>query len=466
MDTRVGRNFLTLGAGEALARVVAFAGGVYLARTLGPDLYGVVVLATTVIIYGARISDCGVDLLGVADVARDRQNVGALLANRLGARLVVALVLVVALIAGGLLFAPQPDGDLIAIYGFTLLPIALGSAWALLGQERPEVVAGSRVATECVAVFLVVVLVRQAGDVHRAPLAQLVGEGVGAWLLLRALPSTRVRLRELLQTGPVLTLYRRSWQVVVHALFGLMIFNADFFFLRALRDSATVGYYAAAYALVSFFLNVGRTYSLALLPVLAGASGNPSRQAQLFHAALAQVIAAALPVAIGGTIVADRLIPSVFGTEYLPAVLPLQILCWTIPVAMIRGVLQSVLIAGGRQDQLLMTTTWAVVVNLVLNLVFIVPWGMAGAAIATLCSVLLRVTLMAVCIRRGGLALPAARRFWRPLLAGSGMAVIVVSASMPALWLSIALGAISYTAALTALGGLRLRRGALPELTG
>jgi O-antigen/teichoic acid export membrane protein len=48
---------------------VAFAGGVYLARTLGPDLYGVVVLATTVIIYGARISDCGVDLLGVADVA-------------------------------------------------------------------------------------------------------------------------------------------------------------------------------------------------------------------------------------------------------------------------------------------------------------------------------------------------------------------------------------------------------------
>jgi O-antigen/teichoic acid export membrane protein len=47
----------------------------------------------------------------------------------------------------------------------------------------------------------------------------------------------------------------------------------------------------------------------------------------------------------------------------------------TIPVAMIRGVLQSVLIAGGRQDQLLATTTWAVVVNLVLNLVFIVPWA-------------------------------------------------------------------------------------------
>ena len=464
-ETRVGRNFLALGTGEALARLVAFGGGVYLARTLGPGLYGMVVLAATIILYSARISDCGVDLLGVADVAREPQNIGRLLAERLGARLVVASVLVTALIIVGL-FAPQPDGALIAIYGFTLLPIAFGSAWALLGQERGVVVARARVATESVAVFLIIVMVRHSGDVHRAPLAQLVGEGIGAWLMLRALPQVRVNFRDLLQTGPVLALYRRSWPLVLHALFGLMIYNADFLFLRALRDSATVGHYAAAYALVSFSLNVGQTYSLALLPILSGATGDPARQTHLLQASIAQVIAIGLPVAIGGTLVADQLIVSVFGAAYEPAVRPLQILCWTIPISLTRVVLQTTLIAHGRQDQLLWATSWAVVANLALNLVLILPWGMVGAAAATLVSVLLRVAVMSVFVRRGGVSLPSARRFWRPVLAGSGMAVIVVSAPMPAVWLSIALGVICYAAALTALGGIRLQRGALPEIIG
>src|SRR5206468_10979434 len=37
-DTRVARSFLKLGAGEALARIIAFGATVYLARLLGPGM--------------------------------------------------------------------------------------------------------------------------------------------------------------------------------------------------------------------------------------------------------------------------------------------------------------------------------------------------------------------------------------------------------------------------------------------
>ena len=198
---------------------------------------------------------------------------------------------------------------------------------------------------------------------------------------------------------------------MLHALLGLMIFNIDFFFLRIYRDSATVGYYAAAYALVSFFLNVGNSYSLGLLPVIARAGGDPDRQRHLYHGALVQVFAGALPIAVGGILVADGLIAAAFGGEYLPSVLPLQILCWTIPGSLFRSVAQSVLVAEERQHQLLSSAVWAVACNLALNVALIPTWGMVGAAIASLAAASLRLGLLLRFVQIGGLPLPSLGRF-------------------------------------------------------
>jgi O-antigen/teichoic acid export membrane protein len=461
----VGRGFLTLGAGEALARIIAFGAAVYLARQLGPEVYGSVVLATTILLYGARIVDCGVDLLGVADVARDPAQLPALLPSLLGARLLVALALTSGLLVVGLAVLPPPGGLVLALYGFTLLPFALGAGWAQLGLRQVGIVSISRVATEGFAALLIVVLVRSPEDVARAPLAQLIGDGLGAFLLLRLLPRPAIRLRAILRFDAVVSLYRRSLPLVLHALLGLVIFNSDFFFLRIYRDSATVGYYAAAYALVSFFLNVGNSYALSLLPVIAQAAGDPTRQRHLYHGALAQVGAGAVPIAVGGMLVADRLVAAVFGGAYLPSVVPLQILCWTIPVALFRGVAQSVLVAHGRQDRLLTTTAWAAAGNLGLNVALIPVWGMTGAAIATFTSASLRLVMMLWFIRAGGLPFPSVRRFWRTLVAAGCMSAMVVAVRLPSVWLSIALGGVVYLLALYLVGGIRLHRMSLPELT-
>lgn len=459
-----GRRFLTLGAGEATARVVAFGGAVYLARTLGPQTYGAVILATTIVLYGSRISDAGVDLLGVADVARERERLGELLADRLGARFSVALVLAGALAIAGMAWMPQPEGSVLALYGLTLLPMSLGSAWALLGLQRSDHVAGARMATEALAVALVLVLVHQPGDVGRAPVAQFVGEGAGALLLLRALPRDRLRLRPFLGPRGVVSLYRRSWPLVLHALLGLMIFNVDFLFLRVLRDSATLGWYAASFALVSFCLNVGRTHSLSMLPLMTAAREEPARERALYQAAMAQVLAGTLPIALGGTLVAGPLIVAVFGQEYAPAVLPLQILCWTIPISLFRGMAQNVLIAHGRQALLLTGTIWAVVVNLSLNVILIPAWGMTGAAVATIASVAVRLAYLLYSIRPHGLGLLPVTRVLRPLAGAAAMAAIVVLTRGAAVWIPVTLGAVTYSGALAALGVLRFRRGALPEL--
>lgn len=464
-DARVGLAFLKLGFGEAAARVIAFAATVYLARTLGASLYGVIVLATAVLLYLTFITDCGVDALGVRDVADAPDALPGTLAEILGARLLVGIALAVVTAAVGLLVLPQPDGAILAIYAFSLLPFALGTKWAHLGLEQSGYASMGRMLTEVVATVLILTAVRGPDDLARVPLAQLLGEGAGAFLMLRLLPPGMARLRVALRPEAIRRLLSRSWPLVLHALLGLAIFNSDFIFLRGFRDSTAVGLYAAAYTLISFFLNLGAAYTMTLLPVVTRLRGDAGASKALYDGAMAQVLMGAIPVAVGGFLVAGPVVTLVFGEGYLGSAGPLAILIWTIPVALVRNVSQATLIAYGRQDQLLHTVAWAAAVNVALNLAFIPRWGMLGAAVATLITELVRSTLAVRYVAGHGVPMAGPRRFIKVVAAGAVMAAAVWWSGDRPVLVTVAIGAVSYAAALAAVGGIRFRRNAMPELT-
>ena len=463
-DSTVGRSFLKLGVGEAAARIIAFGATVYLARTLGASVYGVIVLATAVMLYLTFLTDCGVDALGVREVAAAPEALPTLLPSTLGARLMVGTALMVLTVVVGALL-PQPDGAIIAAYAFTLPIYALGTRWVHLGLEQSGRASIGRLLSECVTVVLVLALVRGPDDLGRVPMAQVVGEGLGAIILLRLLPAPLRALRVVLEPARIRTLLQQSWPLIAHALLGLAIFNSDFIFLRIFRDSAAVGIYAAAYALISFFLNLGATYTMTLLPVMTRVRDDRSAVTALYDGSLAQVLAGAIPVAVGGALVAPRLIALVFGADYLAATLPLQILLWSIPVALIRNVSQSALIAYQRQDQLMLTAAWAAGINVALNVALIPGWGLAGAAVATLATEVLRTALAARYAHRLGLPLSSPWRFRRVVVAAAAMAAVVWWLGAQPLVLVVAVGALAYLLALTVVGGITLRKGALPELT-
>lgn len=459
----VGLGFLKLGSGEAIARIVAFGATVYLARSLGAGVYGVIVLATAILLYLNFLTDCGVDALGVREVAAAPDAVPDLLPSVLGARLLVGTALALVTIAVGLTLLPQPEGAILAAYALTLPVIGLGTRWVHLGYEQPGRASLARLVTELAMVALVLALVHAPGDLEHVPLAQVVGEGVGALVLLRLLPARLRRLPVRLELERVRTLFRASWPLILHALLGLAIFNSDFIFLRVFRDSAAVGLYAAAYTLISFFLNLGATYTMTLLPVITRLRDDAVASKALYDDSLAQVLAVALPVAVGGYLVGPGIVDMVFGRGYLASSAPLQVLIWSIPVALIRNVAQGALIAHQRQDQLMHTAAWAAATNVVLNIAFIPRWGLVGAASATLLTEVLRTTLAVIYTARLGLRLPGPMRFARIAAAVTGLAVLVVLTRHLPLLATIAAGATGYAVLLVLVGALRFRRGAIPE---
>lgn len=461
----IGRSVLTLGAGETLSRVVGFAAAIVLARRLGPAGYGVIALAQAVTLYCAYVADMGVHTLGVRDVAARPAEVDVRVPSLVAGRLVVAVLLAIVVGVAGLAALPQPEGAVLAVYALTLLFVALNTRWALLGLERPAPVALARLAGEGLLLVLVLAFVRETGHLARTPLFQVAGDGLAALALLLVLRRAGQRLRLVVDRGLVRETFGRAWPLVLHSLLGLVIYNSDLVVLRAVRESAAVGLYSAAYALVSFLANLGVAYGLALLPPFTrereglGAGVSP-----LYNHAVVAAAALALPAAAGTTFIARDIITLVFGHGYATAATALVVLIWSVPLGFVRTVAQTALIARGRQDLVLRTTSAAAVANVALNVVVIPLFGMVGAAAVTVATEALRTALTFAMARRDGVVTGGVGRLWKALAATGAMVALLAAAPGWPVLARVALGALAFTGALAALGGVRYRPGRLPEI--
>lgn len=455
----VTRTFVVLAGGETGARLLTFATTVILTRRLGPTAFGLLSVATAVRLYLVCMVDGGIDSIGMREAAIQPSFAHRVAPALLVVRTTVAIVLALLVAIAGIAILPQPDGALLAACTLTLFPLALNVRWLLLGLGRTLPPALARLTGEALVFITVFVVLHDPGDVGLVPAAQVLGEGVAALLLAgvaaRSLGPLPVRAAWKI-ARPIL---HESRPLVFHALLGLIIFNADVILLRAFRAPADAGYYAAAYLVIGFLINLGTVfYQSLLLGITRGeqrATGGHDRYAH----ALGQVLLAGIPVAVGGVLLAAPLMQAIFGSAYHAASLPFAILMVSVPASWLRNVAQAGQVANRRSDALLKTSLVAAGTNLGLNLWFIPRYGPVGAASVTLVTEVLRTSIALGWSRSIGLP-GLTRRLWvRPLVGAGLMAAGLLALPTFPVWATVPAGIGLYALVVLPAGGLRRLRG-------
>ncbi|MCC7011633.1 MAG: flippase [Planctomycetes bacterium] len=463
-ESKIARSFAALASGDALARAVAFVAGVFVARRLGAEMFGVMAFGQAVVLYFTHLAACGVDLTGIRDIAQAPERARTHAPSILTFRTLVSAGLIALLIGGALLVLPLLDAAVLALYALTLFGHGPNPKFVLMGLSRPAPVAWARTAGEVLYVALVLAFVERRHDIVYVPWAQALGDILAVLLMTLALRRAGFRLDLELDWPAVRPLFARSFPLVLNILLGLLIFNSDLIVLRFFRDTETVGWYSASYQLISFLINMAWAYSYSLLPSLAQARADTGERQALYQTSLAQSFAVGLPIAVGGGVLSSALIALVFGRDYAQSGPPLAILIASIPWMLHKDVAMVAMIVAGRERAVAAMTAIAVVFNLLANVLVIPRYGMIGAASTTLATEVLRCVLAAWFVRRDGFAWIDPRRLWKSAVAAAAMAAVLVPLLDHPVWLAIPSGAAVYALTLLAMRAVEWRRGAWPVL--
>jgi O-antigen/teichoic acid export membrane protein len=392
MKARLLANLNWLIANKILRLIGELFIGVWIARYLGPEQFGVLNYALAFVAIFGTVARLGMDQVVVRDLTRHPGREGAILGTVFVLKLVaglMALILVIptawvaqngdlsftaliAVIAVGMIFNSLDTYDI--YYQTHILSryvvLARGAAFLFFSVVRVGLILGEySVGYFAAASTLEIAL----GGMFLMGIFRHKQEVKQKWRFERTIMSG------LLRDGWPLII--SSWLIIIHTridqvMIGQMLGNAD------------VGIYSAAVRLSEAWLFMPVFLAQTLMPYFVKIRESNS---SLYHARLIQLYSIMfwLGVLVGVVtiVIGENLVVVLLGEPYRSAYLPLVLTIWTgifISQSVARGIW---MIGENMQRYRLANNLVAVPVNIALNLLLIPRYGVVGAAVSSLVSI-------------------------------------------------------------------------------
>lgn len=463
---RLVRDYAALVTGELASKAAGFLAFAYLARTLGPELYGAVELAVVLALVFALVVDFGLGPIGAREVVKQPGRAPALAFQITATRLLLALPAVAVMSATALLIAPSPAGRRLALlFALSLFATPWTLNWLLQGLNRmlPAAVATALRMT----VFLagVGLLVEGPADLHWVGVAEIAA--VAAMACYYVTVSWR-RLAQLRPPPPegaasgapprgaapgpwkhlgartLGRLLRAASPVAASQLLWALNQTLALPLLAVLAASRELALFGAAHRIVISLNSFIWLYFFNLYPVLTRATtrtpapppGEPAGGAGPGFSTVTrtsfQVTSwGGVLVALAGTLLAGPLCRLAFGDAFAAAGEVFAVLVWVLPIHLLSGHARFSLIAAGHQRDELLAQAAGLAVTAGAGIPSIAAWGMRGAAAAMVLSGGV-VWLVAHSFARRRIGpLPSLAPAWRPAaaaLAAAGLSTWLLPA--------------------------------------
>jgi O-antigen/teichoic acid export membrane protein len=451
-SVRVFKNYSFLASSYAASRLLTFFSLVYIARRLGVQPFGQVNFALAIFTYSTLLTHLGLMTFGTREVARHPgqmvRQVTGILSLRMALTMASFLLL---LVFTYLVTLDRQLKILIILFGLSLFPTAALMDWAFKGVERMNVVGAIEIVRAVPYLALILFWVKQPSHVLRIPIFFFLSTALAALLGLALFRRDYGSLRP--QVEPAF--WKRAMRESLPLGFAFMLLQVyyltDTVVLGFLRGPVFVGWYSAAYKSVAFVLVMGGLFFETTFPVISRHYKQASeRLPWLLNSSLRATVLLAIPMAVGGTILAGPFLTTLYGPDYRAATIAFQLLIWAVAIELIGMNWGYALMACDRSTAYMKAVGFGAVLSVVLNLALIPKLGLMGAGLARLTSS----TFISLCLwfqfRRVS-RLRWAQYLFKPALASALMALLMAFTGHS--WiLRMALGIVVYSGTILLIG--------------
>jgi O-antigen/teichoic acid export membrane protein len=371
---------MTSSVADSVLRFVAYG---YLARQLGPEVFGVNSFMYTTTVFFGSLSDFGLRILAARDIAshpeRMERQVGTILALKLAlATLTYGLMLLFVVLTR----EAAEVRWLAAIYGLSLFAFNMGD-WILIGLEQMHYLGVARIINGVGVFALVFALVRGPQDLL------LVGAIESLTFLLASgyllyVASTKVRIRLIFQLSEWWVLLREAFPLGISMIMIRLSHTLPVLSLGLLASDRAAGIYKAVSLLPTFAEQSNMLLGDALFPtfsrIYAQSAQRFSRLVSLVQKYLA--ITGVFVSALGILIVGPLLI-SVFGKEFQEGLSTFSVLMVVSAVSFSNLIVRKLLPAchAQRRYAIIMTSRTGILLVLSLLLARRGSYGQAWAVL-------------------------------------------------------------------------------------
>lgn len=454
------RNLRAFALAQIAARVAGFAVVILLARELGKSDFGRYTVAIGVVAILTLFVELGMGGYIVREGARQPEFLGRILGHVQILRILLGVIAIGVALGLGLAL-DYDETTLIALLALAVASVfrVLGNSFAAVLQaverarDAATVQAGQALAI-AIAAALVVLLGAGLVSVSLAILVASALTPLGALLLLKRRWKERI---EVTTKGIRKTLAVSAMFSASSGLHSILIY-LDSVLVHAFRGNVETGLYGAAYRVLIGTLLVPAIYVDAATRTISYLARNDrERMARIYSRAVAHLTMLAVPLGIGGSILAEPIILLLYDEAYVPAAPALAILLpsaiFAIPVWV------TAMTAYSLRLERRVAATWGVAVlgNALANVLLVPAVGIEAAAAATLAAEGFAMFTLTVLLRRNGVRAPVWPVFGKPLMAGAVMGLTVWPLRTLPILVPIAVGAVIY------MGGLLLLKAFEPE---
>ncbi len=361
---------------------------IYIARTLGDEIFGKYSFLFSLTAIFLIISEFGIKSVAIRDVARDTSNVDQYLRNIISLKLLFSAVSVIILVLFVTLL-DMPRDTTLASYifagGLFFQSMSYAFRWVFHALQIMEFEALQRVVERFLLLVLSMLVLWQGFGLIALSLVFLITQ-IGIFFLslffaLRKIriPSIKANLsffRYIIKTAVFFALCEVLWMVY---------FKIDIVMLAKIRGEREVGWYNAAYVVVNFITLISMIMMQAMFPVLSSlyekAKDKLKETAESLFRYLIIIALSLVPVVF---MLSNRIINIIYGTGYEHSIHVLNVLIFVIIFLFPGNLFAHILASSNRHKQLALGNFVGVVVNIVLNFILIPKYGYTGAGIATI----------------------------------------------------------------------------------
>ena len=379
------RSFSALAVGEGVARLLGLGAVLWTARRLEPAGFGLITLGATLVAWFSLVVDSGTEVLKTRDISRHPNRFREIAEPVLGLRLVLSAGATAVFVVAALFATDRPaDRNLLWLFALVLPARALNLRWMVLGVRASKAVAVGNVTSQLVFMGGVLLLVSDKHDTLDVPILQAGGEFAYALVVLAAVaPQFGVLIPRVDLAGWVATL-RASLPLFVNSAARAAVYSFNIVLIAVILERSDVGFYAAAYKPILFFIGATGLFFISFLASYSGASAEHAPA--LLSRTIRVSALVTLPLAIGLSATSSVVVSVVYGHAYAPAATTLAILSWMIPVLALAGPYSNVLVAGDRQSILMRNNLVSAAFSVAANIAVVPFAGIEGAAVVAVAS--------------------------------------------------------------------------------